>query len=211
MKRYLNSMGIKNRRFMMALTLSILVLAAIIVWLPWIGTWLAMSPSPQPVDAIVVLGSDSSRYAHGIELYRQGFAPELWITGDETMPVGAISFAQQMAREIEKVGVPRTAIHVLATTSTWEDGREIAALAQARHIHRILVVTSWYHNRRALCVIRQHLGDSGVDVYYDPPLDSAYGPTQWWRSGDRRGVVFSELVKLGGYAVRYGLNLGRCL
>ena len=101
--------------------------------------------------------------------------------------------------------MPDEAIQVLSSTSTWEDGQAIAALAQQRNVRSVLIVTNWYHSRRAMCVVRQHLRNSGVSVYYDPPPGAAVKPDNWWRSEQGRDMLFTELAKIGYYWVRYGL------
>jgi hypothetical protein len=91
-------------------------------WLPAIGRWLAM-PATTPMrraDAIVINGGGQARTLYGVELYRQGLAPELWHTGY------ARSEARVTATIVER-GVPRQSFRYLATTSTWSDGTQIAA------------------------------------------------------------------------------------
>jgi uncharacterized SAM-binding protein YcdF (DUF218 family) len=204
-----------HQRPIRVVALGILALGLVIitrtVWLSWVGAWLALPVDPQPAEVIVVLAGDPQRLDHAVDLYRQGFASEIWITGNVVSPRRKISPAVVMRQKAEAEGVPAGAIHLLATTTTWEDGHEVTALAQSRQIHSMLVVTSWYHSRRALCVIRQQFGQSTVAVHYDPAPDLTDGPDQWWRSSDRRDAVLGELAKLVGYALRYGLNLGRCL
>ena len=95
------------------------------------------------VDAIVVLGGEQQRSLHGIALYKQGLAPELWLTGDMLLPGETISSAQVDAQlAIKREGVPAEVIHLLPTANTWEDGRAISAFATQRHVGSILVVTS---------------------------------------------------------------------
>lgn len=165
-----------------------------------IGHWLAQPPRVGRVDAIVVVGDCPKRILHGIALYGQGLAPELWHTG---------SYAQSAARLAIEHGVPAEAIHLLSTTSTWEDGQEISAFAKQRQVDSILVVTSWYHSRRALCVIQQQLVGSGVSIYYDPPA-LRYGSGNWWQYKDGWTAVCGELVRIGFYWWRYGLAPWRC-
>lgn len=180
-------------------------------WLAAFGRWMAYPPSLQTADVIVVLGGRAERGEHAIELYRRGLAPEIWITGGRVPPADWTSFASPMRARAVAAGVPPGAIHVLNSESTWEDGREIAALAQARHTRSLIVVTNWTHSRRALCVIRQHLSTGVVQVYYDPPPEPGYEPEDWWRSDYPRDDVLLELVKMGGYFLRYGLNPSGCL
>ncbi len=180
-----------------------LLLVTARLWLPRIGHWLAQPPRVNRADAIVALGGSNSRTLHSITLYRQGLAPEIWYTGDCLCSGETISFAQSAAQFSIERGVPAKAIRLLATTSTWEDGQEIAVLAKERQVQSILVVTNWAHSRRALCVIEQQLAGSGIAIYYAPP-NSLYEPEKWWQHNRGRVAVFKELVKIGFYWVRYG-------
>lgn len=185
---------------------TILSFAMAKLWLPGIGHWLAQSPHVAQADAIVVLGGTSQRIQQGIILYKQNLAPEVWHTGD----VASCPSAQRAAQLAIERGVPAEAIHLLATTNTWEDGQEIAALAKERRLQSILVVTDWPHSRRALCVIKQQLADSGIAIYYAPPTDSPYGPENWWQHRASRAVVLKELIKIGFYWMRYGVAPWSC-
>lgn len=178
--------------------------------LSWIGHWLAQPPCADRADAIVVLSGSRQRILRGISLYEQGLAPELWHTGNVIYPWRTKSKAQFAAEFAIERGVPAEAIHLLATTSTWEDGQEIAALAKERHMQSVLVVTDWSHSRRALCVIKQQLADSGIAIYYAPPTDSPYGPENWWQHKAGRVVVLRELIKIGFYWMRYGVAPWSC-
>lgn len=180
-------------------------------WLPGIGQWLSPAPQVRRVDAIVVLGGGyPRRILHGVALYQQGLAPELWHTGNITLPGTTTSHAQAAARLAQARGVPPEAIHLLTTTSTWEDGREIAALARQKNVQNILIVTDWWHSRRALCAVQQHIAGSGINLYVDPPRDPSSTPETWWQHEAGRRAVFSEMAKLGYYWGRYGMVPWRC-
>lgn len=173
--------------------------------------WLAQRPRVGRADVIVVLGGGHpQRILHGISLYQQGLAPELWHTGHVKESGRTASFGTSAVQLAVERGVPAEAIHLLPTTSTWEDGQEIKAFAERRQVNSILVVTSWYHSRRALCVIKQQFEGSGVSILYDPPSDLRYGPDRWWRDFDDWAAVLKELVKIGFYWPRYGLAPWRC-
>jgi len=191
----------------------VLVLGSITVgwWLPLIGRWLAQTPQPAPVDAIVVLGGgDPERIDHAVALYRQGLGRELWHTGNMSNLADSRSEASYVLRVAANNGVPATMTHLLTSTSTWEDAEVITTLASQQKTHSLLIVTHWTHSRRALCVIEHQLAGTGIQVYYDPPLTPAYTPDNWWQTsmGFRNGFV--ELVKIGFYWVQYGLAPWRC-
>jgi uncharacterized SAM-binding protein YcdF (DUF218 family) len=196
------------------------------LWLPAIGHWLYIPPaaSTGQADAVVVLGGGGpERMHHGITLYKQGAAPELWYTGDMASPE-LPSFNQgRMGKQyaIEQ-GVPAEDIVLLKSTSTWEDAQAIAAMVEQRTIKRLLVVTSWYHSRRALCVVRHHLagnnGGSGnegggagsVELRFSPAPTSVYDADSWWKHEHGLVSVVNEIIKGGYYWWSYGLAPWEC-
>ena len=176
-------------------------------WASKIGAWLDMPVTVAQADAIVVLGgAPNGRLPVAIELFREGLAPELWYTGAvEESQSGDGTSAQLAVKRAQEMGVPSEAITLLATTSTWEDGQQIAATVTARDIRSILVVTDWYHGHRALCAIHHHLQDDAVQVYYQPVETHGLGPDDWWLSAAGQRVVMTELYKNLFYWGYYGL------
>lgn len=176
-----------------------------------LGRWLDIPSNTASADAIVVLGGGAERLTTAVTLYKQGYAPELWYTGDVTPAGTLLTIESQLARQAAiDMGVPADAIHLLPTTSTWEDGQQIAALVKRTSIKRILVVTSWYHGRRGLCVVRQGLRGSGAQVYYQAASDSLFGPDNWWIKEEGLVSVFNEYIKIGFYWWKYGLVPWQC-
>ena len=180
------------------------------LWLSWLGGWLAVAAAPQPADVIVALGNSTARADYAADLYQRGFADQIWYTGDLPSTAQRPSTAQAMARRAIKRGVAEQATLVLPSTSTWEDGQIIVTTVRERNVHSLIVVTDWYHSRRALCVIRQQLAGSGVTVFYAAPPNPSYGPTRWWINRYSRDAVLAEFLKLAAYCLLYGLDLSRC-
>jgi Fuc2NAc and GlcNAc transferase len=199
----------------MVLTFGVLV--SLVLFVPRVtlnslGQWLAMPPQVAHADAIVVLsGGGPERLMHGITLYKEGLAPRLWYTGD-ALASGMTTFTDaQLARKFAiEQGVPLEAISLLSTTSTWEDGREIAAKVSRERIQSVLLVTDWYHSQRALCVVRQQLSSTGATLYYSPPPALTYGPGDWWHNEDGLVAVSTELIKFSLYRLKYDLTPWRC-
>lgn len=174
-------------------------------WLPSIGRWLTMSTNTdlRQADAIVIHGGNPYRTDYGVALYRRGLAPELW----HTSYANRYDLTELIV--VNNDGVPQRAFHYLATTSTWSDGTEIAAAIRAQKLHSVIIVTDWWHSRRALCATEQQLGGYNVAIQFAPSASPA-GPDTWWKNPDIRKDVLSELVKLGYYAARYGMNPWGC-
>jgi uncharacterized SAM-binding protein YcdF (DUF218 family) len=184
-------------------------------WLPGLGHWLQQPSQPAPADVIVVLAGDRERIVHGIDLYKQGLADEIWYTGDVTFTIAPIPNESQTARQyaIEQ-GVPATAITLLPSTSTWEDALAIRAHMDERGVDNILLVTSWYHSRRALCIMRRHLdlatGTHQMSWYAVPTDSYHYNPDNWWQHEFGLVNVQNEFIKFGHYWLAYGLCPFNC-
>jgi UDP-N-acetylmuramyl pentapeptide phosphotransferase/UDP-N-acetylglucosamine-1-phosphate transferase/uncharacterized SAM-binding protein YcdF (DUF218 family) len=182
------------------------------LWLPGLGHFLTAPVQEGQADAIVVLsGGGPERTMHGIALYHRGLAPQLWFTGDAPPPMLTTFTDAHWAQELaEEQGVPANAIRRLRTTSTWEDGQEIALAVRQAGINRLLVVTDWYHARRALGILRRELANDDVQVLFSPPPALTYGPNDWWRQEDGLVAVVNEYIKTGFYWWRYGLAPWGC-
>lgn len=175
-----------------------------------IGRLLPLPANPAQADAIVVLGGDPQRSLYGVELYKHGLAPQLWHTGAYIKPGQKVSIAHLAIRDAIRDGVPREATSLLASRTTWEDGEAIAGLVRERGVRRLLVVTTWSHSRRALCVLQHHLAGTGVELHYEPPPAEMFDPRTWWLGGKERMAVLREVVAIPYYWLRYGLNPFDC-
>jgi uncharacterized SAM-binding protein YcdF (DUF218 family) len=154
-------------------------------------------------DAIVVLGGggytwisrpgvtlDSlkySRLAAGARLYRAGLAPRVILSGGG---MGDRTEARNMARGMEKFGVPHSALLLEErSTDTTTNATFTASLARQHGVHRILLVTSGVHMPRASLLFRR----TGVEVVEVPVPEPTIGgdwldrwlpsPRALWKSG----------------------------
>jgi len=117
-------MGVKRvRRLALASLVVLGFLAAATVWaFRNLGRWLVVDDTLQPARAIVVLsGLIPFRAMEAAEIYRQGWAPEVWLFKDD--PAGAskafaslgiqrITEAEYNQRVLERLGVPKAAIRL---------------------------------------------------------------------------------------------------
>jgi uncharacterized SAM-binding protein YcdF (DUF218 family) len=131
-------------------------------------------------DMIVVLGSRAnpdgtvtpvlkSRVDRGIELWKDGMAPKILVTG------GAVANAQieavAMARYAMEQGVPEDAIVVEPRARNTRDNAKLSAqmLGRKQLGGHIILVTSAYHTRRATGLFKeQEFSVQTVAVPYPP-------------------------------------------
>lgn len=145
-------------------------------------------------DALVVLGGGDGRAEYAAKLYHQGAAPLVVVSG--------YGDCMTNIQAMEKAGVPSAAITAEpAALTTLENATRSVPLLRALRAHRVIVVTSWYHSRRALACFEHVAPDL---KFYSRPAYVDYVP----KSGNRLGYTWHvnyEYVKLAGYWVRYGV------
>jgi uncharacterized SAM-binding protein YcdF (DUF218 family) len=145
-------------------------------------------------DAIVVLGGARERPAQAAELFRSGAAPRIIVSGQGDFA----SNRQVLVAE----GVPPSCIQVEPkSNSTRQNAQFSISLLRELGARRVIIVTSWYHSRRALHAFQHYAPDI---QFYSRPSYYGYPRTQWSREGIT-GYIRSEYVKLAGYWVCYGV------
>lgn len=68
-----------------------------------------------------------------------------------------------------------------------------------RRVHRVLLVTSSYHSRRADIVFR--LFCPGVHFISVSAMDTHYDASRWWSDDSSRKLFFSECKKIIGTVI----------
>jgi len=164
-----------------------------------VGNFLVVEDLPSEAEAIVVLSGDlGARLEQGVELYRQGYAPRLILAGGGQP--GRPSAAEVMKRQAVALGVPSAAaLLVNESTSTREDALFTRELMAANGIRSAILVTSPYHQRRAVLTFRHVFAGSGISVASYPVRDDQWQADSWWRSQDNLRLTLVELAKLAYY------------
>lgn len=128
---------------------SVLGTICIFVLLLFAPRWLYVERLLPEADWIVVLGGESGERVIGAaELYHQGVAPKIFVSGSGDCLV--------IVRRLEMAGVPSSAIrYECESRNTHENAvRTRAALAEAQP-QKAVIVTTWHHTFRALRTFRQ--------------------------------------------------------
>ena len=141
-------------RLFMLLLLWLLGVAA---WIIWVGD----RDQAAPADAIIVLGAAAydakpspvfeERIRHGLELYRQGYAPKLIFTGGFGGTGARFSESQVARRYALKQGIPARDILIESRSRTTRQNLvEAKRLMEARGMRRAILVSDPLHMARAL-------------------------------------------------------------
>jgi uncharacterized SAM-binding protein YcdF (DUF218 family) len=181
-----------------------------------VGRWLVVEDPLVKARAIVVLsGAMPLRAIEAAKLYREGYAPEIWLTHSaepgETLEKMSIPFSGEdyyNARVLIHAGVPPEAIHVLEPriVNTADEIKAIAAVLARERGGAVILVTTKAHTRRVRLLWRTLVPGQGRAIVRAASSDS-FDPQHWWRTtGDALDVVREVLGLLNAWA---GLPLHR--
>jgi uncharacterized SAM-binding protein YcdF (DUF218 family) len=175
-----------------------------------VGRWLVVEDPLTKVRAIVVLsGAMPVRAIEAAKLYREGYAPEVWLTHStepaETLEGMGIAFAGEDHYDtlvLIHEGVPAEAIHVLERPIVnTADEIKVAASALARAKgDAVIFVTTKAHTRRVRLLWRR-LAPSQAQAIVRAASGDSFDPRHWWRStSDALDVVREILGLLNAWA-----------
>ena len=175
-----------------------------------VGRWLVVEDTLGKARAIAVLsGGMPLRAMEAAKLYREGYAPEIWLTHSAepaaTLGEMGIPFAGEdyyNTRILIHEGVPSGAIRVLdpPIVNTADEINAIAAaLAKERDPTAILVTTK-AHTRRVR-LLWQRLGSGRGNAIVRAASGDPFDPGHWWRTtGDALDVVREVLGLMNAWA-----------
>jgi uncharacterized SAM-binding protein YcdF (DUF218 family) len=180
-----------------------LVLALVIFF--GVGRWLVVEDPLVKARAIVVLsGAMPLRAIEAAKLYRQGYAPEIWLTHSaepgETLEEMGIPFAGEdhyNTRILIHEGVPAEAIHVLEPpiVNTADEIRVIGATVRRGKGGAVILVTTKAHTRRVRLLWRRLAPHQGRAIVRAATGDS-FDPRRWWRTTSDALDVLREVLGL---------------
>jgi len=185
---------------MAAVPVLLLILSG--AWFWGVGWWMDYTEEPRKADLIVVLAGSYARPFGGAELFKRGFAPEIWLSrpyhpeGEDA--VRRLGIPLRVEEEVNqdilrRSGVPAEAIRLFGNgvLSTYNEALALQREAPVAG-KTILVVTSRYHARRAGMIFRKVLRDSKVVMVASPTkLDLR----RWWKHRELAAHAVLETCK----------------
>ena len=180
----------KNALVLLGLLL-LLAVAAMVFPQPF----LCVDSGPVKADVIVILGGGShERPVRAAELFKEHAAPRIIVSGrgDCEINRGLLLAAGVPANAIELENQSRT---------TRENAQFTVKLLREEKLGRVIIVTSWYHSRRALACFRHYAPE--LKFYSRPSYFASARPD--WPQNRIGGRVRLEYVKLLGYWMRDGV------
>jgi uncharacterized SAM-binding protein YcdF (DUF218 family) len=174
-----------------------------------LGHWLIRQDALEHADAIVVLSGGLPYRAEGAaEVFKQGYAPEVWISLPaspqkplEEMGIHYIG-EEEYAREILiHRGVPSDHISVFPQeiVDTEEEIAEVAKLMHAQGKHTVIIVTSPEHTRRVRALwnaIARRDANSDLTAVVRAASTDPFDADHWWRTTRDSLAVARETLGL---------------
>lgn len=149
-------------------------------------------------DAIVVVsgGDTNARVDEGLALYEAGWAPKLIFSGAAADP-SSPSNAESMRRRALDAGVAESSIIIEEfSRTTAENAQNTSRFIADQQLSTIILVTSAYHQRRALLEFRETLGD-GISILSHPAsADKQWAGVWWWTTVRGWWLAGGELAKI---------------
>ncbi len=182
----------------MTATAVALALAAVFTDEP--ARWLVVADAPRPVDAAVVLAGDPDyeRTMTGVRLLLEGQVRLLIMTGGEPGPGDSATSLRDVAI---RAGVPPGQIRMeQVSRSTHGSMEAIRPILEREGVRSLAIVTSPYHQRRAVWAARRAL--QGVEIVSRPADPAGWSPDGWWKTDRGRQTVLEEYAKLTYYVLR---------
>jgi len=151
---------------------------------------------PEKSDAIVVLAGETNvRPARALDLLRQGVAPHVFLNAERRDLIydrPLTDLAQKYVNGLPEAN--RVSVCPIAGLSTNAEADDVSRCLQSLGAHRVLLVTSESHTRRALMIFRHRLPQ------YQFNVAAARNPAQfgeaWWTNREWAKVTFDEWLKM---------------
>ncbi len=175
--------------------LRFLVLLAIMAGLASQAARFLIVNDPQKSDTIVVLAGETGvRPARGLELLRQQMAQRMLIDVETRSVIydqSLFVLTQKFIGSLPEAS--RIAVCPIPGLSTDAETSDVARCLQPFGAHRVLIVTSDFHTRRALSTFRHKLPQ------YQFSAAGASDPqrfgTAWWTHREWAKVTFDEWIR----------------
>jgi uncharacterized SAM-binding protein YcdF (DUF218 family) len=180
-----------------------LVLGALVFF--GVGRWLVVEDPLAKARAIVVLsGAMPSRAIEAAKLYREGYAPEVWLThsmepGKTLEEMGVPFSGEDNYNKLVLIheGVPQEAIHVLEPpiVNTADEIKVVAATLARTKSEGVILVTTKVHTRRVGLLWRRLAPGQGRAIVRAASSDP-FDPRHWWRTTSDALDVLREVLGL---------------
>ena len=183
------------RWYLFAAVVIVLLLVTHSYWLSALGGYLIHDETPTQADMVVVLAGDylGNRILTAADLVRRGLAPKALVSGPGNV-YGQYESDLAIAFAVRQ-GFPESYFVPFPNDSTSTAAEADAVIPELRklHAHRIDIVTSNFHTRRAGNIYRARAHD--LDFHMIAAPDTYFSRDGWWKNREGRKTLLTEWEK----------------
>ena len=188
----------------------VLVAGLSVAALGYAGYWLQLAENPRAADAIIVLAGSFERSLYAADLYRQHYAPRIYLSiparDTEARHLEALGIVLPDEVDIHKQILLKKGVPAQNTLTFGQGSLSTAQEAAALKTQftnpgsTLLVVTSPYHTRRAKLILERAFADTDISItVVATPYEEFH--QDWWRSQASARNTVLELAKIAYYYV----------
>lgn len=157
---------------------------------------------PEKADVIIVLGGDDGlRVEHGGRLYKEGYAPNILVTGIDIRYYKP-SQPNWRERRLMEAGVPENAIFIdTRSETTWEEARNSVEMMTEKDWKSAIVVSDPPHMFRLHHTWNKAAEGSHKNIVLVSTQPEWWHPLLWWSNKTSYRFVISEVQKSLYYAL----------
>ncbi len=151
----------------------------------------------QSADAIIAVsgGDTAARAAEAIKLYNDGWASIIIFSGAAQDTSGP-SNAAAMKKQAVAAGIEEKFIFTEEYgRTTAENAENTSVLVNELNLHRVILVTSAYHQRRANMEFTKWLGEN-VTIINHPVAQDKQWSSGWWLTPGGWWLALGEFIKI---------------
>lgn len=157
-------------------------------------TKLVVSDELKKSDLIVALGGESFRKVEATHLLRKGYGKKIVFTGFD---IEKDDYKRYGLKENEFI------YPVKYVFNTYEEALFVKELVKKNNYRSVIVVTAFYHSRRASYIFKKLLKNEGVNVIVVPVFYKNFNINKWWENRYLLKVVIIEWLGLLYYHLEY--------
>lgn len=169
-----------------------------------VSDYLFVADEPGQAELVMVFGGKrAERGSKAAQLYKQGLAPRILVTGGDRRGTG-VPEAETLKATLMRENVPETVITLETnSTNTWESVQKSVPIVDHligwKSMTAVILVSSPVHMKRVKQVVARYIPRE-VKIYCVPDDRSDITRDNWWTTEEGREQVFRELEKVRSYA-----------
>jgi len=161
-------------------------------------------------DIIVILGGGTAdRLAKGIDLFHQGLAQKVLVTGFPELKADAVpSYTQWRVKYLTAGGIPAKSLDLDGSArSSFEEAILIKNYLLANQLSKVIVVSDPPHMRRLSFIYESVFRSQiGLSFSFSASEPNWWDPDRWWSNKHSAQFVILEAIKCSYFFINSILN-----